>query len=123
MKATTEHSLRLATAYMCGTVVSAILWTVWNVFTYVCFVKKELAPKDDDEVMPLTRDDFATVAFFSVMLPMLVWGVCVARAWEFRRLIEEAEIEAAERIQSQLTVSEGNNEEAGEIVPHRQITV
>jgi hypothetical protein len=111
MKATFENTLRLATAYMFGTVIAGIGWNLWNIFMYAAFIKKESQPKDDDEVIPLSRDDYVTVAFFTVMIPMLVWGLCFARAWEFRRLIEEAETEAAERIRSQLSVLEGSNEE------------
>lgn len=110
MKATTENTFRLATAYFIGTIIAGIGWNLWNVFMYALFVKEESEPKDDDEAIPLTRDDYVTVAFFTVMLPMLVWGTCVARAWDFRRLIEEAELEAAERIRSHLPVSEHINE-------------
>jgi hypothetical protein len=39
-------------------------------------------------------------------MPLFVWGVCCARAWEFRRLIGEAEEEAAERIRSQVILIE-----------------
>jgi len=123
MKATTENTLRLATAYMIGTVIAGIGWNLWNIFSYVKFVKEQSAPKDDDEVIPLSRDDYVTVAFFTVMLPILVWGLCFARAWEFRRLIEEAEAEAAERIRSQLTISDGSNDESDEADASRQIVV
>lgn len=49
---------------------------------------------------PLTRDDFITVAFFTILMPMMVWFLCCIRAFEFRRLIREAEEEATERIQN-----------------------
>jgi Ubiquitin family len=107
MKATQENTLRLANAYMIGTVIAGIGWNAWNVFMYIVFYEQETAPSDDDDLPPLTRDDFITVAFFTVAMPLFVWGVCCARAWEFRRLIEEAEEEAAERIRSQLAMTEG----------------
>mmetsp|Transcript_32661 Transcript_32661/g.79202 ORF Transcript_32661/g.79202 Transcript_32661/m.79202 type:complete len:236 (+) Transcript_32661:194-901(+) len=97
MKATTENTLRLATAYFVGTAAVGVLWNVWNIFVYAMFVKEKSSPEDDDEE-PLTRDDYVTVALFTVALPMLIWGLCVARAYEFRKLIEEAEIEAIGRI-------------------------
>jgi len=97
MKATTENTLRLATAYFVGTTAVGVLWNVWNIFVYAMFVKEKSSPEDDDEE-PLTRDDYVTVALFTVALPMLIWGLCVARAYEFRKLIEEAEIEAIGRI-------------------------
>eukprot|EP00980_Cylindrotheca_fusiformis_P011372 scaffold2637_cov153-Cylindrotheca_fusiformis.AAC.9 len=102
MKATTENTFRLATAYFIGTIIAGIGWNLWNVFMYAAFVDE----KSESEA--LSRDDYVTVAFFTVLLPMLVWGLCVARAYEFRRLIEEAELEAAERIRSQLPSSEDN---------------
>jgi hypothetical protein len=103
MKATQENTLRLANAYFVGTVVAGIAWNAFNIFGYVMFYKDESEPTDDDEVPPLTRDDFVTIAFFTVAMPFMVWGLCWARAFEFRRLIEEAEIEAAERIRGQLS--------------------
>lgn len=97
MKATTENTLRLATAYFVGTTAVGVLWNVWNIFVYAMFIKEKSSPEDDDEE-PLSRDDYVTVALFTVALPMLIWGLCVARAYEFRKLIEEAEIEAIGRI-------------------------
>ncbi|KAG7337401.1 ubiquitin family protein [Nitzschia inconspicua] len=114
MKATQENTLRLANAYMVGTIIAGIGWNAWNVFMYIVFYQQETAPSDDDDLPPLTRDDFITVAFFTVAMPLFVWGVCCARAWEFRRLIEEAEEEAAERIRSQLAMSAEDEAEEGE---------
>jgi hypothetical protein len=122
MKATQENTLQLANAYMLGTIIAGIGWNAWNVFMYIVFYQQETAPSDDDDFPPLTRDDFITVAFFTVAMPLFVWVVCCARAWEFRRLIEEAEEEAAERIRSQLTMSvqEGGGNE-GEPVPRTSV--
>jgi len=108
MKATAEETatLRLATFYLIGTVIAGIGWNIWNIFMYTLFVQEETTPKDDDEIIPLTNEDFLTVAFFTVMLPMGVWFLCCSRAWQYRLLIEEAEQEAAERIRSQLTLIE-----------------
>jgi hypothetical protein len=119
MKATQENTLRIANAYLIGTILAGIGWNAWNVFMYVMFYEQETAPSDDDDLPPLTRDDFITVAFFTVAMPFFVWGVCCARAWEFRRLIGEAEEEAAERIRSQLTMTvdavgnDGENDDVG----------
>lgn len=107
MKATQENTSRLATLYLIGTMIAGILWNVWNVFEFTIFVKDETVPKDDDTVIPLTNDDFRTIAIFTVLLPVGVWFLCCARAWQFRHLIEEAELEAAERIRSELNLSEG----------------
>jgi hypothetical protein len=107
IKATHENTSRLATHYLIGTLVAGVLWNIWNVFEFAMFVKEESGPKDDDTTIPLTQDDFRTIALFTVMLPLGVWFLCCARAWQFRHLIEEAELEAAERIRSELNLSEG----------------
>jgi hypothetical protein len=107
MRATHENTSQLATRYLIGTLIAGILWNVWNVFEFTMFVKEESVPKDDDTEIPLTQDDFRTIAIFTVVLPVAVWFLCCARAWQFRHLIEEAELEAAERIRSELNLSEG----------------
>ncbi len=107
MKATHENTSRLATHYLIGTMIAGILWNIWNVLEFSIFVKEETVPKDDDTVIQLTSDDFRSIALFTVMLPLGVWLLCCARAWQFRHLIEEAELEAAERIRSELNLSEG----------------
>ena len=89
---------------------------------YVLFVQQETKPNDDDDMIPLTRDDFVTVAFFTVMLPMGVWWMCCVRAWQFRVLIAEAELEAAERIQSQLHLTETGHGDDGDHNNERELT-
>ncbi|KAL3904544.1 MAG: hypothetical protein SGARI_004879, partial [Bacillariaceae sp.] len=112
MKATQENTWRLANMYLIGTVIAGIGWNAWNCYMYYAFYEEETAPSDDDDLPPLNRDDFITVAFFTVAMPLFVWGVCCARAFEFRRLIGEAEEEATERIRSQqlhMSVEDGDN--------------
>ena len=58
-------------------------------------------PDYNDELPPLSRDDFVTVAFFTILMPLSVWILCCIRAFEFRRLISEAEEEATERIRNE----------------------
>jgi len=58
-------------------------------------------PDNEEELPPLTRDDFVTVAFFTILMPLCVWFLCCVRAFEFRRLISEAEDEASERIRNE----------------------
>merc|ERR1711935_454795 len=67
---------------------------------------------NDDEI-PLTRDDFVTVAFFTILMPLFVWFLCCIRAFEFRRLIQEAEEEASERIRNEYVVNEGSTDGEG----------
>jgi len=107
MKATHENTSRLASQYLIGTLIAGILWNIWNVLEFIVFVKEETAPKEDDTVIQLTNEDFRTIALFTVLLPLGVWFLCCARAWQFRHLIEEAELEAAERIRTEMNLSEG----------------
>ena len=125
MKATTENTLRLANSYMIGTFIAGVCWNIWNVFMFFVFVKDQTTGKPDDDTSAVTmdRDDFVTVAFFTVLLPLLVWFLCCLRAHQFRQLLEEAEEEAAERIrQYQLTVDDGGAEEASNNGNARELT-
>lgn len=111
MKAAIENTSRLATQYLIGTLIAGILWNAWNVLAFVDFVREEEAPPDDDNAQftndeQLTSEDFRTIAMFTILMPLGVWVLCCARAYEFRHLIEEAELEAAQRIQSELTLAE-----------------
>jgi hypothetical protein len=116
MKATQENTLRLANGYFIGTIVAGVLWNAFNVFGMIMFYKEETDPTmqdDQDDDMPtLSADDMVTLAFITVGLPCMVWGLCWARAFEFRRLIEEAEHEAAERIRSQMQPPQQQQREA-----------
>jgi hypothetical protein len=146
LKATQENTLKLATMYAVGTIVSGILWNVWNVFEYIHFFQEQTEYRNDhhnnddheesndtsynnnnnnnnknsqadyqngggnDDLPPLTRDDFVTVAFFTILMPLGVWFLCCIRAFEFRRLISEAEEEATERIRNEYTERETDND-------------
>jgi len=128
MKATQENTSYLATAYAFGTIIAGIGWNLWNVFEYMKFLKEQTesqnhssdshnssAPNydyDDDDLPEMTRDDFVTVAFFTILLPLFVWFLCCVRAFEFRRLIREAEEEAAERVRNEYVVTDGGDESA-----------
>ena len=107
MRATHENTSRIAFQYLIGTLIAGILWNIWNIFEFIVFVKEEKIPKDDDTQVQLTNEDFRTIGLFTVMLPIGVWFMCCARAWQFRSLISEAELEAAERIRADLRLSEG----------------
>jgi len=130
MKATQENTLWLATCYAIGTIVAGIGWNLWNVWEYIKFFNEQMERQEhagetnhssqypdwnngDVDQEPLTRDDFITVAFFTILLPLFVWFLCCVRAFEFRRLIREAEEEAAERIRNEYVVTEGGTDEGG----------
>jgi hypothetical protein len=36
-------------------------------------------------------------ALTAMVLPALVWGLCIFRAWQFQRVLHDAEVEAASR--------------------------
>lgn len=134
MKATQENTFQLATAYAIGTVLAGIGWNLWNVWEFWNFYQeqqnKEYEHHEDSgdpnpypdyntgntEDQPLTRDDYVTVAFFTILMPLFVWFLCCIRAFEFQRLIREAEEEAAERIRNEFVVreEEPRNEAASE---------
>ena len=112
MKATTENTSLLASYYAYGTIVAGIGWNLWNVFEYYKFYEDQVDKQNEDapspiDEQPLTRDDLITVAFFTIAMPLFVWFMCCIRAFEFRRLILEAEEEAAERIRNEYI--ENNN--------------
>jgi len=129
LKATQENTSKLATAYAIGTIIAGIGWNLWNVWDYYKFFEVnthgKLEPshnssgpdyQDGGSDAELTRDDYITVAFFTILMPLFVWFLCWVRAFEFRRLIREAEEEAAERIRGEYSITEGINEDA-EAVP------
>jgi len=129
MKATQENTFQLATYYAIGTIIAGIGWNLWNVYAYYVFYEEQTEKQmhindhnssspnggypgySDDGEDELTLDDYITVAFFTFLMPLFVWFLCCVRAFEFRRLIREAEEEAAERIRNEYVVTEGTNDE------------
>jgi len=130
LKATQENTSKLATAYAIGTIIAGIGWNLWNVWEYYRFFEESTESQLEQsqnssgpdyengefEQQELSRDDYITVAFFTILMPLFVWFLCCVRAFEFRRLIREAEEEAAERIRGEYAVTDGTNEDA-EAVP------
>ena len=114
MKATQENTSQLATEYAIGTIVAGIGWNLWNAFDFYKFYEDQNnnnnhdGGEDPDGEEPLTRDDYITVAFFTIVMPLIVWFFCCIRAFEFRGLIREAEREAAERIRNEYTTQQQN---------------
>jgi hypothetical protein len=76
----------------------------------------------NDELPPLSRDDFVTVAFFTILMPLSVWILCCIRAFEFRRLISEAEEEATERIRNEYNNTETTEQTTGTDNENNSIT-
>lgn len=123
MQATTENTSQLATQYWIGTIIAGIGWNLWNVFEYYNFYEDQLDRQNEPNVdePPLTRDDLITVAFFTIAMPLFVWFMCCVRAFEFRRLILEAEEEAAERIRNEYIENNTSNEEDEEAAASHEI--
>jgi len=120
MKATNENTLHLAQSYFIGTFIAGIAWNAWNIYSYIDFVFQEtnhshsnhtIDDFDDNSKDEFTRDDFITVAFFMVLLPLCIWFLCCFRAYEFRNLLRDAEEEATERIRSQQQHQQGGVDE------------
>lgn len=121
MKATTENTSRLATVYLIGTFIEGIGWNIWNILWYFKYVKDNASQSKEEDVEGY--DDLVTAAFFIIMLPCFAWCLCCVRAWEFRRLIGEAEVEAAERVQSQLTISDEEVDQDGDETEREQVPI
>lgn len=120
LKATQENTFKLATYYAIGTIIAGIGWNLWNVWEYIRFFEESQnedqsghnssEPDYNNGEQELTRDDYITVAFFTILMPLFVWFLCCVRAFEFRRLIREAEEEAAERIRNEYAVTDESAE-------------
>mmetsp|Transcript_23244 Transcript_23244/g.53962 ORF Transcript_23244/g.53962 Transcript_23244/m.53962 type:complete len:411 (+) Transcript_23244:181-1413(+) len=115
IKATTENTRALAKRYLLCTVVCGTLWIAFYYYlNYEAEVETERhaakASGEDADSIPVDSDLWVQ-AFFAVLLPMMVWCLCCYRAFRFHGLLLEAEHEAEERIQSELNLAEGNNED------------
>jgi len=71
---------------------------------------------DDGNGLGNSSNDFYTNILFAILIPLLIWGLCFYRAWNYQHLLVEAENEARERHLSLLTGSNiGNNRNHGDI--------
>jgi len=115
IKATTDNTRRLAFRYLICTVICGIFWNVF--YFYLNFQVEQTIDEEDHERTgrPLTgTSDLLVQAFFAILIPMMIWIMCCMRAHQFHSLLEEAELEAEERIQSELHMQEeGNTAAAG----------
>ena len=50
-------------------------------------------------------------AFTSMILPGMVWGLCIFRAWQFQHVLHDAELEAAERTNTMMSMDATANED------------
>jgi hypothetical protein len=88
IKATTEHIPSLARRFI---VLLTILLVSWNVFYFYVYVNDlKSRPEVDDEKV-------YQEALFAISLPLFLWVTFYIRAYQFYKLLREAEIEAGER--------------------------
>lgn len=106
IQASSQSTLRMARQYMWGLVVVAIGWLLYNfVLTYKIDEEVEHAKQEaheDDALAPATDKDILQDSLTMMILPAMVWFMCIARAWQLQHLLQDAEQEAEERIRSQL---------------------
>jgi hypothetical protein len=109
IKAATDNTRRLAFRYLICTIICGVFWNAF--YFYLNFeVEQEIDQKEGHSLAPTS--DLLVQAFFAILIPMMIWCMCCMRAHQFHALLEEAEVEAEERIQSELQMQEEGN--AGE---------
>lgn len=132
IRATNEHTARLAQQYTIGTILVGIAWMIFN-YWFTVHLDKEIdqhhwneihnhtnsttnhtttttmAPtpnyfnNDNDDDDELPTDwEYYQANLSIMMIPGMVWILCCIRAYQFQSLLEEAEREAEERIRSEL---------------------
>lgn len=123
LRASNETTLRLAKQYLYGTVVAGVTWMLFQYLMTFELDEAEYKQKHGDE--DFSKADIMQAALSVMVLPGMVWFLCVVRAWQFQYLLREAEREAEDRIQSELeniegpastTGNESSNEERNGIV-------
>jgi hypothetical protein len=115
LRASNENTLRLAKRYLYGTVLAGVGWMALNYFmTYdkdKQYAAERASHHTDTDFVPIESTRELLEAALSVMvLPGMVWMLCVYRAWQFHRLLQEAEQEAEERIRNELDSSSSGEE-------------
>jgi len=118
IKASNENTLQLARLYWMGTCVVAVGWLVYN---YIISLEVDEAIEEEmeqDGEGSHSNSDYADTyhtsdqsvynqAFQVMVLPAMVWCLCIFRAWQFQSLIAEAEQEAADRIAAEVDAANG----------------
>ena len=94
IKAATENTVPLAKQYFSLLLVTGISWLVYNYYFRVCEEREE-AHLDQKDV---PNSYIYSQALIGLSLPTCVWLFCFFRAFQFTRLLEDAQQEAEERI-------------------------
>lgn len=123
IKATNENTLPTARWYLTGTCIVAAGWLVYN---YLISLEVDEAVAEEIEEEGTSNDDYAAETYsrdngsvydqaFQVMvLPAMVWFLCIFRAWQFQSLLAEAEQEATDRIAAEVGAATGDGEDDGD---------
>jgi hypothetical protein len=115
IRASNDNVLSIARLYLLGTAITAVGWLVYNFI--INFEIDEMARDNaqhessagghNNNIAPLNGntgangDSVFNQAVQAMVLPAVVWGLCIFRAWQFQHLLAEAELEAMERIQAE----------------------
>mmetsp|Transcript_2857 Transcript_2857/g.5349 ORF Transcript_2857/g.5349 Transcript_2857/m.5349 type:complete len:468 (-) Transcript_2857:177-1580(-) len=118
MKSTSEQiRMYLARRFV---ILLAILGISWNAYLYSCYVDqlKARESKEDYESGKVFQD-----ALFAVALPFLLWAMFFLRAIQFYALVNEAEMDAAQRsrtLASAIVYNYGGGSDGGDDEQQRQ---
>jgi Ubiquitin family len=107
IRASNMNDVATAKTYLWGTSAVAVAWLAYN-YTMSLHVDQavqtELAAGGDSPYADMyhidadSDDNVYNQALQVMILPAMVWGMCIFRAWQFHALLAEAETEAAARI-------------------------
>eukprot|EP01083_Nonionella_stella_P215417 775324_1 len=93
IKATTENTLQLAKRYFFCLVTAGIGFSCY--YYYMNIQAEEKNAEENNQ--QIDNGQLYTTAFVGILLPLIVWLLCITRAYQFQHLIREAELEAEER--------------------------
>eukprot|EP01083_Nonionella_stella_P245853 854180_1 len=93
IKATTENTTQLAKRYFLCLVTAGV---GFNCYYYYMNVQAE-EKHAQDRNQQIDSSELYSTAFVGILLPLIVWLLCIIRAYQFQHLIREAEMEAEER--------------------------
>lgn len=100
IRASNENALVVARLYMIGTAITGIGWLVYNFIINFEIDEIEREQGASSPHPSMSNNSVFNEAVQAMVLPAVVWGLCVFRAWQFQHLLAEAEQEAIARIQS-----------------------
>ncbi|KAL7471133.1 hypothetical protein ACHAXS_011448 [Conticribra weissflogii] len=111
IKATTENTLKLARRYLGCLVLVGI---ASNTYYYYLNIRDEETTAQERNFQ-LDQTSKYSQAFLGILPPLIVWVLCILRAYQFQSLIREAEEEAEERTRVFVgTDSNGNDNTGGD---------